>query len=116
MPAVRPRSAPRVVLILSAYPGRVAANRAARRLVKSGLAACATVVPNGRAHYRWKGKLHADPSASLWAKTTPGRARAAVLALREGHPDAVPEILVLPVSGGHAPYLAWVAAEVGRKR
>ena len=115
MPAPR-RRPPRIVLILSAYPSRVAANRAARRLVQDGLAACATVVPNGRAHYRWKGKLRADASALLWAKTTSGRARAAVLALREGHPDSVPEILVVPVAGGHAPYLAWVAAEVERAR
>ena len=116
MPAVRRRRAPRVVLILAAYPGRAAANRAARRLVDGCLAACATVVPNGRAHYRWNGKLRSDASALLWAKTTSGRAGAAVRAVRDGHPDSVPEILVLPVSGGHAPYLAWIAAEVERGR
>ena len=28
------------------------------------------------------------------------------------HPDIVPEILVLPVRGGHVPYLEWLAGEV----
>jgi periplasmic divalent cation tolerance protein len=110
------RRTPRAVLVLSAYPGRAAADRAARRLVKDGVVACATVVPNGRAHYRWDGKQRAEPSALLWAKTTAARARAAVRAVRDGHPDEVPEILVLPVSGGHGPYLAWIAAEVRRGR
>ena len=116
MPPKRRKRAARAVLLLAGYPGRVAADRAARRLVADGVVACATVVPNGRAHYRWKGKRRADPSALLWAKTTAARARDAVRAVRDGHPDEVPEILVLPVSGGHAPYLAWVASEVERKR
>ena len=111
MPPKRRSRTPRAVLLLSAYPGRTAANRAARRLVQDGIVACATVVPNGRAHYRWKGRLRAEPSALLWAKTTAARARAAVRAVRDRHPDEVPEILVLPVSGGHAPYLAWIVRE-----
>jgi periplasmic divalent cation tolerance protein len=112
----RRRRAPSAVLLLSAYPKRAAAERAARDLVNAGVVACATVLPNGRAHYRWKGTRRADPSTLLLAKTTAARARAAVRAVRAGHPDAVPEILVIPVSGGHAPYLAWIADEVGRPR
>jgi len=116
MPPRRRSTPPRVVLLVSAYPGRAAANRAARRLVEDGIVACATVVPNGRAHYRWKGSLRAESSTLLLAKTTAARAPAAVRAARAGHPDEVPEILVLPVSGGHAPYLAWIARETGRAR
>jgi len=111
---VAERTRPRVhaVLILSAYPSRAAAERAARTLVRDRVLACATVVPGGRAFYRWNGKEHADPSTLLWGKTLATRARSAVRAIREGHPDTVPEILVLPVRGGHAPYLAWLAGEV----
>ena len=116
MPPRRRKRVPRAVLLLSAYPNRAAAERAARRLVDDGVVACATVVPNGRAHYRWNGKRRANPSALLWAKTTDANARVAVLAIRDGHPDSIPEILVLPVSGGHAPYLAWIADEVERAR
>jgi len=112
MPPKRRKRTPRAVLLLSAYPGRTAANRAARRLVEDRVVACATVVSNGRAHHRWNGKLRAEPSVLLWAKTTAARARAAVRAVRDGHPDEVPEILVFPVSAGHSPYLAWIAREV----
>ena len=70
------------------------------------------VVPGAKAFYRWKGREHADPSALLWGKTLASRARAAVGEIRERHPDTVPEILVLPIRGGHGPYLEWLAGEV----
>ncbi|HET9252594.1 MAG TPA: divalent cation tolerance protein CutA [Candidatus Eisenbacteria bacterium] len=106
----KPRAS--AVLILSAYPSRAAAERAARALVRDRVLACATVVAGGKAFYRWNGKEHADPSTLLWGKTLASRARAAVRAIRERHPDTVPEILVLPIRDGHAPYLEWLAGEV----
>lgn len=108
----RPRGrAPRAVLVLSAYPSAAAARRAARALVAARILACATVTAGGRAVYRWEGKMRDDPTALLWGKTVAGKGVAAVRAIRAGHPDRLPEILLLPVSGGHAPFLAWVASE-----
>jgi len=109
------RRAPRVVVILAAYPRRVDAERAARALVRARVIACATVTPHGNAFYRWKGKERADASTLLWGKTTASRTRAAISAIRSTHPDRVPEILVLPVVGGDAGYLAWVRDEVRRR-
>lgn len=100
------------VVVLSAYPRRAAAERAARELVAARVLACATVTYGAKAFYRWKGKERAQPSTLLWGKTTRAKAGAAVRAIRETHPDEVPEILVLPVVAGDAPYLAWVADEV----
>ena len=107
-----PKRRARAVLILSAYPRRAAAERAARALVAARLVACATVTPGGRAFYRWGGTSRADASTLLWGKTSAARARAAVRAILAGHPDRVPEILVLPVAGGHGPYLEWLDREV----
>jgi periplasmic divalent cation tolerance protein len=109
------RARSRAVVILAAYPRLGPAERAARDLVASRLAACATVTPGGRAYYRWEGRLHRDTSVLLWGKTTPSKARAAIERIQKSHPDRVPEILVLPVTGGHAPYLAWLRGEVAEK-
>ena len=65
-----------------------------------------------RAKARQVSKEHADPSTLLWGKTLASRSRRAVEAIRAMHPDVVPEILVLPVRGGHVPYLEWLAGEV----
>ncbi|MGH7680925.1 MAG: divalent-cation tolerance protein CutA [Candidatus Eiseniibacteriota bacterium] len=104
---------PRAVIVLAAYPGRGPAEKAARSLVEDRFVACATVAPGARAFYRWEGKIRADASVLLWAKTSAGRARVAVEAIRARHPDRVPEILVIPIRGGHAPYLDWLLREVG---
>lgn len=107
---------PRAVVILAAYPRVAAARRAARALVAARLLACATVAPNGRAFYRWDGAMREEPSVLLWGKSTASKARVAVRAIRDAHPDRVPEILVLPVSGGHGPYLEWLASETRPER
>ena len=120
MPVLKPRSRrnnpPRAVVILSAFPRRAQAERAARLLVRERLLACATLTPNAAAVYRWKGRDVVETGVLFWGKTIRSRARLAVRALKEAHPDEVPEILILPVQGGHAPYLEWVAGEVRRKR
>jgi periplasmic divalent cation tolerance protein len=105
------RAPPRAVIVLAAYPGLRPAGRAARDLVRARVLACATVVPGARAFYRWEGRERADRSVLLIGKTTAVKANAAVKAVLAAHPDRVPEILVLPASGGHAPYLAWLAEE-----
>ena len=81
----------------------------ARALVEERLAACGNVLPGLRSLYRWEGKVQDDAEALLLLKTTRRRfpaLRARVLAL---HPYEVPEVLALPVEGGHPAYLDWIA-------
>jgi len=104
------------VVILSAYPRGGVARRAALALVRDRILACATVSAPARAVYVWKGREVSERSTLLWGKTTAARAEEAVRAIRESHPDQVPEILVLPVVTGEPRYLEWLAGEVGPKR
>jgi periplasmic divalent cation tolerance protein len=98
-----------VVLVTVPTPERAA--EIARVLVEEKLAACGNVVPGLRSIYRWEGQVHDDQEALLVVKTARSRFEALrdrVLAL---HPYQVPEIVALPIEAGHAPYLAWIAAE-----
>jgi periplasmic divalent cation tolerance protein len=104
------------LLLLSAFPGRAAALRTARALVRDRLLACATVQGSATAIYRWKGRRHEEPSVLLWGKTTARMADRAIRAIRAIHPDEVPEILVLRVAKGDPRYLRWLAASVGAGR
>jgi len=110
------RSSPRVALIVTAFPKRAPAARAARTLVRDGVLACATVAPGARAVYRWKGRLVEEGSVVLWGKTAATAAARAVRAIRALHADEVPEILVLRSSAALPAYAAWVAAATGGKR
>jgi len=110
MALTKGRAPARVVLILAAYPNRVSAARCARRLVREGALACATLAPGATAFYRWKGTFHEEPSVFLWGKTAWRRAAAAVAAIAAIHPDRVPEILALDVDKAPTAYATWVAA------
>ena len=95
-----------VVVYVTAPPDK--APDLARALVDSRLVACANLVSGVRSFYHWEGKVCDDPEVLLVMKTR----RAVFSALRakvvELHPYDVPEIIALPITDGHPPYLAWI--------
>jgi periplasmic divalent cation tolerance protein len=82
-----------------------------RSLVEDRLAACGHVIPSVRAVYRWDGVVHDDPQARVELHTRAALVPAIVERARIDHPDEVPCVIALPLTGGHPDYLAWVAAE-----
>jgi periplasmic divalent cation tolerance protein len=101
-----------VVVVISTLPNAEKAAEIAKILVEERLAACVSIVPQVRSIYRWQGAVCDEVETLAVAKTTADRAEALHARLIALHPYDVPEVLALPVSGGHAPYLAWVGASV----
>ncbi len=87
-----------VVTLLTAAPGTEEAKRIARAQVSS--------------IYWWEGEVQDEQEAMLIIKTTPAQVDALEARLVELHPYDVPELLSIPVTGGHPPYIAWVCSEV----
>jgi periplasmic divalent cation tolerance protein len=100
-----------VRVALSTAPDADAAARIARVLVDERLAACANLVPGVRSIYRWQGAVEEAAEVLLVIKTRADRVEALAERLRALHPYDVPELVVLPVAAGLAPYLDWVRAE-----
>jgi periplasmic divalent cation tolerance protein len=69
------------------------------------------VVPAMRAVYRWDGAVHDDPQARVGLHTRAALVPEIVERARVAHPDEVPCVIALPLTGGHPDYLAWVVAE-----
>lgn len=84
------------------------AERIARTLVERRLAACVNVIPEVVSIYRWKGSVERDEESMLVIKTRAERFEELRAALVSLHPYEVPELVALPVEGGHPPYLAWL--------
>ncbi|MCC6213563.1 MAG: divalent-cation tolerance protein CutA [Polyangiaceae bacterium] len=84
-----------------------------RQLVEERLAACVNVLPGMRSCYRWEGAIEEGREAVLLVKTREDLADAVVRRVAELHGYSVPCALVLPIEGGHAPYLEWLARETG---
>jgi periplasmic divalent cation tolerance protein len=96
------------IVALSTVGGPGDAERIARALVESRLAACVNVVPGVVSFYRWRGAVQRDPEQLLVIKTKASKLEALRTALIALHPYELPELLTLAIEGGHAPYLAWL--------
>ena len=102
-----------VCTVLVTAPDMEVAESLGTRLVEEGRAACANLLPGMVSLYRWEGDLQRDDEVLLILKSTLPAAEALRARVVELHPYEVPEVLVLPVGGGHPPYLAWVRNQVG---
>ncbi|MEJ2864526.1 divalent-cation tolerance protein CutA [Actinomycetospora flava] len=104
------------------------AERLARVLVDAHLAACVQIAGPVRSVFRWegtgdaaerssaRGAVSVEPEWQLWLKTDVARVDDLTARLVAEHTYDVPEVLVLPVVGGHGPYLAWVTDETQREQ
>ena len=99
-----------ILVCLSTCPDAATAGAIASALVHESLAACVNQLPGVRSTYRWQGAVHTDEEVLLVIKTTAGRLPALRERLLALHPYELPELVTLPVSDGHAPYLDWVRA------
>lgn len=100
-----------VIVVFSTFPNAEVAATVARTLVDERLCACVNLVPAVRSIYRWQGSVADEPEVLAMIKTTDERRAALQARLVELHPYDVPEALAIPIAGGHADYLAWVAAQ-----
>jgi len=101
------------IVVLSTFPSEAVAVTVARALVDERLAACANLSPV-RSIYRWQGAVQDDAEVLAVLKTTRARLAALTARLAALHPYEVPEAIVLPIDGGHPPYLDWLRAQVSR--
>jgi periplasmic divalent cation tolerance protein len=106
------RSSAATVLVLTTWPADQDASPFARQLVDERLAACVNLLPTMTSTYRWQGVIQEEPERQVVIKTTAARVDALIARLKTLHPYEVPECLIVPVQGGGADYLAWVAESV----
>jgi periplasmic divalent cation tolerance protein len=100
------------VIVLTTVPEDLDAAALARTLVEERLAACVNILPPMTSVYRWEGRVEEAAEQQLVIKTTSGAVSALQERLADLHPYDVPELLVLPVTGGSDSYLSWLRAAV----
>jgi len=121
-------SDPTARVVLTTTDSADDAERLARLLVDAHLAACVQIAGPVRSVFRWegtgdaaersstRGEVSVEPEWQLWLKTDAARVDDLTARLVAEHTYDVPEVLVLPVVGGHGPYLAWVTGETRTDR
>lgn len=101
---------PHLVYITCAHRDQAAT--IARHLVEHRLAACANLLGPVESWYWWDGRIQEDREVVLLAKTVAGRLEDLTAAVISLHTYACPCVVALPISVGHAPYLAWLRSQV----
>ncbi len=101
------------VLAVTTAPSDEEGRRIVRALVERRIIACGTVLPGATSIYRWKGAIEESGEAVVLMKTLEARVAALRETLPALHPYDVPELIVVPITGGHGPYLDWLRAETG---
>jgi len=97
-----------LVVVLCTVPDAETGASLARTIVDEKLAACVNLVPGIRSIYSWKGEIQDEGEVLLLVKTRESRFGALRERLASLHPYDVPEIVALPASDCHGPYLDWV--------
>jgi periplasmic divalent cation tolerance protein len=96
------------VQVSCAAGSRNNAREIASALVLQRLAACVHLLPI-ESHYRWQGELHEETEFLIQIKTTTGRLTEVESLIKRLHSYELPEISVMPIIGGSAEYLDWIA-------
>jgi len=99
-----------LVLILSTASTRAEAERIAETLVAEKLAACVQLSAIDSV-YRWQGEVEHGAEIRISIKTRATLTEAVESRIKALHSYDVPQIVVVPIAGGSADYLGWIAAE-----
>jgi periplasmic divalent cation tolerance protein len=103
---------PRPLLVLTTCASADEAERLADSLVEQRLAACVNTLGRVQSTYRWQGRVEREQESLLVIKTTEARLPEVERIIRERSSYEVPEVLAVPVQGGSAAYLGWLADSV----
>lgn len=101
-----------IVLIYTTYPDMESAKSIGQALVEARLAACVNIYPAVESIYRWEGVVETTREVVMIIKTRTSVADEVGLFVRSRHRYECPCVVVLPVAGGAAEYLAWIMSGV----
>jgi len=100
-----------VVVVMVTAASQDEAGKIADHVVRSRLAACASMIPTVNSTYWWEGKIMNDQETLLLIKTTSDKFNSLEETIRKIHSYKVPEIVIIQVNHGSQPYLEWVYQE-----
>ena len=99
-----------ICVLLTTLANEDEAQNMSRMLIEQKFAAC-TQEFTVNSRFRWEGAIQSETEVVILVKTAVDRVDDAVEAIKEAHSYDLPEIIVLPVTGGLAGYMDWVRSE-----
>jgi periplasmic divalent cation tolerance protein len=97
-----------ILMVYCTCPDEQVAESISTHIVERGLAGCVNRIPGLTSVYKWEGEMKSGTEVLLLIKTTADRCAALTTELAKIHPYELPEIIAVPVTAGHQPYLDWI--------
>ncbi|MDV6340166.1 divalent-cation tolerance protein CutA [Nitrosomonas sp. Is35] len=97
------------VLIISNFPDEKSAMQLAEALIHQQLAACVNVLSPCASVYRWQGKIESAGEIPVLIKTRKQHYDRVEQLIKMMHPYELPEVIMVPITGGLPAYLQWIA-------
>jgi periplasmic divalent cation tolerance protein len=101
----------KLAIVLVTVGDRKAAEKIARQVVASHLAACVGILPQ-RSVFWWEDKVAEESEHLMVIKTVSERFSALRDAILAMHTYEVPEIISIDITDGNAAYLQWISESV----
>jgi len=96
------------VVIFITCANKKEARRIATAVVKNRLAACVNIVDKIESIFWWQDKIERVNEVLLIIKSKKSKLARVMKLVKSMHSYQIPEIIVLPVTGGYKPYLRWL--------
>jgi periplasmic divalent cation tolerance protein len=103
-------------IVLTTTGSEAEAQKIARHLVESRMAACVNIIPQIASVYRWQGKVEEACEWLLLIKTTADVFETVREAIAHLHSYELPECVCLTVEDGSPDYLQWIADSVADEK
>ncbi|MFD8492580.1 divalent-cation tolerance protein CutA [Amycolatopsis sp. NPDC059657] len=99
------------VVVTTTVSSEPAARALATGAIEARLGACAQIVGPLTSVYRWEGAVRTETEWRVEIKAAARRAPELTEFLKVEHAYDLPEVIVVPIVGGSAEYLSWLAEE-----
>jgi len=103
---------PAYVVLLTTTGSIEEAHKIAETLLNQRQAACVNIIPGVSSLFRWQDNIDSAQESLLIIKTRASLLNQIVPLIKKIHSYEVPEIIALPIIGGHQDYLNWIDKEV----
>ena len=88
------------------------AQQIAGLLLERRQAACVNIIPKVDSRFWWEDKLDSAQESLLVVKTKASLLPEIIKSVKGIHSNTIPEIIAMPIVGGHQDYLEWIENEV----
>ena len=99
------------ILVITNFPDKTTALELAEKLISKKLAACVNLQAECTSIYRWQDKIETISELPVFIKTLAEHYPRVEEIIKEMHPDELPEIISVSISGGLPAYLQWISDE-----